>query len=139
MSGAARTVRHFISSMICLSSSASPESAPGPLPSPVATLARDQIEGAVGLVFLGIVVAEVAAAALLPLERATRDRFRDRQQVVEVECGMPARVVLAMAADADACCPRAQGPRLSRALRISASVRTIPTRSCIISCSAYCT
>src|SRR4029078_6791655 len=69
--------------------------------STVGALARDQVEGAVGLVLLGIVVAEMPAPTLFPFEGAARHRFRDRQQVVEVERGMPARVVLAMAADAD--------------------------------------
>jgi hypothetical protein len=43
----------------------------------------------------------VTAAALAALDRRARNRFRDRQQVVQIERGVPARVVLAMPADAD--------------------------------------
>src|SRR5262245_22943689 len=48
----------------------------------VASLANDQIEGRVVRVLVGMVVAEVSAAALAPLERRARDRLRDGQQIV---------------------------------------------------------
>ena len=50
----------------------------------------------------GIVLAEVAAAALLALDRRARDRLGDGQQVAQVERRVPAGVVLAVAGDADA-------------------------------------
>ena len=70
-------------------------------------------------VLVRVVVAEVAAAALAPLDRRARDRLRDGQQVVQVERRVPAGVVLAMAADADAARrARAAGRDLERALHL---------------------
>ena len=55
-----------------------------------------------------MVVPEMAAAALATLDRRARDRLRHGEQVVEIEGGVPAGVVLAMSADADAARERAQ-------------------------------
>ena len=46
-----------------------------------------------------IVVAELGAAAFLALDRRPRDRFGNRQQVVQVHRRVPAGVVLAIADD----------------------------------------
>jgi len=48
----------------------------------------------------------VAAAALLALQRGAGDGLRDGEEVGEVQRGVPPRVVLAVAARADA--PRAR-------------------------------
>src|SRR4051812_43252202 len=49
-----------------------------------------------------VVLTEVAAAALLALDRRPRDAFGNGQEVAQVEARVPARVVLAMADDTDA-------------------------------------
>src|SRR5437762_1648659 len=75
---------------------------------PIATLAYDDVERAEGGILVGIVVAKVAAAALAPLDGRSGNRFGHRQQIVEIERRVPARVVLAVSADADAARPRSQ-------------------------------
>ena len=60
------------------------------------------VEGAELGRLLGEVVAEVAAAALLALDRRARDGLRDGEQVAQVEAGVPAGVVLAVPGHADA-------------------------------------
>ena len=54
---------------------------------------------------VGIVLAEVAAAAFLPLDGRARDRLGHRQQVPQVDRRVPAGVILAVAFDADARLP----------------------------------
>src|SRR6185295_17418712 len=49
-----------------------------------------------------VILAEVPATALLPLDRRSRDGLGYGQQVSQIERGMPAGVVLAMSADANA-------------------------------------
>ena len=61
------------------------------------------------------VLAEVAAAALLALDRRARDRLRDVEQVAQIEAGVPAGVVFAMAVDADLRRALAAAPRASPA------------------------
>ena len=50
---------------------------------PVATLAlpNHKVEFCVLVALVGVVVAEMSAATLLSLERASRDRFRHREQI----------------------------------------------------------
>src|SRR5262245_42548088 len=62
---------------------------------------HDEIERPVRRILLRIIITEMSAAALFPCERATRDGLRHREQVVEIERGVPTRIVLAVAADAD--------------------------------------
>ena len=50
--------------------------------------------------FLGIVVAEMGAAAFLAVDGGAGDDLRDGQQVVQIERGVPAVVVFAIAGDA---------------------------------------
>ena len=66
--------------------------------------------------------------------------FGHRQQVVQVHAGVPAGVVLAVAGALRLlrAVPRV-ACRPSRACIISSSVRTMPTRSCIMSCRSCCT
>src|SRR5262245_6631976 len=78
----------------------------------VATLAHDDVHPAPRRVLVGMVFAEVAAAALLALDRRACDRLRYGQQVVEIKRRVPRRVVLAVAADTDA--PRAIPQRRDR-------------------------
>src|SRR4051794_39355046 len=55
---------------------------------PVWTLAHDMVELAEAVLFLGIVVAEVAAAALLACQAAAGDCLGYGQQVVQIERGV---------------------------------------------------
>ena len=83
----------------------------------------------------GIVLAEVAAAALLALDRRARDRLRHVEQVAQVEARVPAGVELAVAGDADARRALVEArPASPSASCISLSVRTMPTSACIVSC-----
>ena len=50
---------------------------------------------------VGEVFAEVAAAALPALDRRSRDRFADVEQVPQVDAGVPAGVEFAVPVDAD--------------------------------------
>ncbi len=43
----------------------------------------------------------MSAATFLALDRASRDALRHHQQIAQIECGMPAVVVHAVAVDAD--------------------------------------
>ena len=89
---------HFISSMICFSSagisgigaSSSCIWPSGPLRATIVQLAEPRI-------LVRIVVAEVPAPALLASEGGEGDGFGNRQQVVQVEGRVPARVVFAVA------------------------------------------
>ena len=51
------------------------------------------------LALVGVVLAEVPAPALAAVERGARARLGHRQQVVEVDAGVPAGVVLSVAGD----------------------------------------
>ena len=82
------------------------------------------------------VLAEVAAAALLALERRARDRLGDREQVVRgrAPCASPG-CTRGCPCTRDALrALRAGSASPSSARCISSSRRTMPTRSCIISC-----
>src|SRR5204862_7909384 len=68
--------------------------------------ADDEIERAERGVLVMIVLAKVAPAALATLDRRPGDGFRDRQQAVQIQSGVPAGVVLPMPADADAALAR---------------------------------
>ena len=100
---------YFISSMICFSSAGISGIGSGTtciLPS--APLADDHVDlGEAPALLLGIVVAELAAAALLAQQAGPGDRLGDGQQVVQVEGGVPAGVVLAVADRADLARPAA--------------------------------
>src|SRR3989442_5935046 len=54
------------------------------------------VDLAPGVVGVRLILARVAAAALLALERGQRRALRDREQRVQIERGVPARVVLAV-------------------------------------------
>ena len=126
---------HFISSMICFSSAGiSGIGSSLELHPAVGALARTtMLNLPKPASLLGIVVAEVAAAALLALERRARDGLGDRQQVVQVQRGVPAGVVLAVARDRRRFAARfsklAESPQ---GLLHFLFARTMPTRSCII-------
>ena len=58
---------------------------------------HDRVVPGVVIALALVVLAEVGSSALAPVERAAGDRFGDHEQVVEVEGGVPAGVVLAVA------------------------------------------
>src|SRR5688572_6955993 len=74
---------------------------PAKLHPPVGTPRDHRVEGGVGGILLGEVVAEVTAAALLALDGGAGHRLRDREQAVQVDGGVPPGIVLAVARDAD--------------------------------------
>ena len=84
--------------------------------------ADDEIQRAERGVLVGIVLAKVASAAFATLDRRPGDGFRDRQQAVQIQSGVPAGVVLPMPADADAA--------LARTQRIQAVERPLHLRLC---------
>src|SRR6185437_7342019 len=63
---------------------------------------QHEIEGSECRILVREVVAKVAATALLSLERRPRHRFRHGEQVLEVERGVPAGIVLAVSRHTDA-------------------------------------
>src|SRR5207248_2085884 len=65
-----------------------------------AILLCDEVERSRRGIFLRKIVSEVSAATLFPLERRTRCRFGDDEQILQVERGVPARVVLTVATHA---------------------------------------
>ena len=65
------------------------------------TAADDDVEFAERFVFVWIILTEVAAAALAPLQGRTRDGFGNRQKIGQVERGMPAAVVFAVPLHSD--------------------------------------
>src|SRR5262245_36534839 len=69
-------------------------------------LPNDDVEFAAGRILLGIVLAKVAAPAFLPLDGGPGDGLGDRQQILEVECRVPARIVLPITADTYLPCTR---------------------------------
>src|SRR6185437_14506323 len=68
----------------------------------VAAAVDFEVHRAPGFVLMGEIVAEVAAAALLALAAGAGDQLGHGEQAVEIEGGVPAGVVLAVAADAGA-------------------------------------
>ena len=66
----------------------------------VRSLVDHEIERAVRRILLRIVVAEMRAAAFLALQGRERDGFGNREQIVQIERGVPAGIVFAIAADA---------------------------------------
>src|SRR5207249_573022 len=52
-------------------------------------------------IFLREIVAEVTSPAFLSLERGTRDRLRDGEEVCQIERGVPAGIVFAAARHRD--------------------------------------
>src|SRR5712691_5884689 len=71
-------------------------------------LANDGVDLAEGRILVRKVLAEMSATAFAALERRAGDRFGHRQQVVKIQRGVPAGVVLPMASRADAARPLAQ-------------------------------
>src|SRR5687768_7379151 len=67
----------------------------------VALPPQAKIERAEFSFLVGIVLAEVAAAAFLPLDRRPRDHFAAVEEVAQIDAGVPAGVVFAMTVDAD--------------------------------------
>ena len=103
-----RVCDYFFSSMTCFSSAgiARNRHARAPPSRRRAPLRVDDVERAELRDLVRVVVAEVAAAALLALDRRARDRLGHGQQVVQIERRVPAGVVLAVAGDADAAAAR---------------------------------
>src|SRR4051812_23830497 len=62
----------------------------------------DEVERRVCGILVRIVITEMAAATFLALDRRSRDRLGDREQILEIERGVPARIVFAIAANSDA-------------------------------------
>src|SRR5665213_997195 len=75
---------------------------------PACALPDDDVERAVARVLVRVVVAEVAAAALAPLESRPRNGLGDRQEVAQVERGVPTRIVLAITIHAHPCGSRSE-------------------------------
>src|SRR5262249_8364936 len=71
------------------------------LHAPVGSLLAHQVELAGRRILVGVIVAEVRAAAFLALDRAARDGLGAGQKVPQIERRVPAGVVLAIALDAD--------------------------------------
>ncbi len=106
--------------------------------SPSASALDDDVVLSPLRVLVGEVFAKLRAAALFSQQRSAGNCFRHDQQVAEIDRRVPAVVVLAIAGD-----PRPLRPRraiaaiASSACCISASTRTMPTRSCMVSCRSY--
>src|SRR6185312_7823413 len=66
------------------------------------SLGQYEIEASECRILVRKVIAKVAAAALLSLERRPRHRFRHGEQILEVECRVPTGIVLAVPRYADA-------------------------------------
>src|SRR5690348_2889920 len=59
------------------------------------------VEATVLLFFAGKIIAEMRSAALFPVQRGSGNDFRYGQQVVQVECGVPACIVFPVSINAD--------------------------------------
>src|SRR6478609_161429 len=70
---------------------------PNQLHLPIRAPPHQDIEPRTCRILLRTVVAEVPATALPPLDRGAGHRLGDRQQVAQVERGVPTRIVLAVA------------------------------------------
>ena len=86
-------------------------------------------------ILFGIILAKLGATTFLSFERRPRDRFGNSQQVFQIERRMPAGIKFTIASDADVIW---RAPKTFSSIQaqtvISASLRTIPTLSCIVSC-----
>src|SRR5579862_7108652 len=61
----------------------------------------DRVMAGEGVLLVGEVLAEVAAAGFTPIKGAAGDGLGDAHEVGEIKASMPARVILAVAVDAD--------------------------------------
>jgi len=103
------------------------------------TLLRHHVHPGERRIGRGKIVAEVRAPALLPLQRRAGHRLGDGDQVAQVEGGVPAGVVGAIAVDAHARGAIAQLCQVLHGLRHLALAAHDATMSCIISCRSCCT
>ena len=86
------------------------------------------------------ILAEMAAAAFLAVDGRARDGLGNREQMLQIDRGVPAGIVFAVAVDGDLVAARSQSfASPSSARTISSSRRTMPTRFCIMSCKSCCT
>src|SRR5579885_1319862 len=74
----------------------------------IRTLSRHDVELTRFLALCREIVTKVCAAAFFSFQRCFGHDFRNRQQVPEIERGVPAGVVFAIAIDADLLAPRFQ-------------------------------
>ena len=86
----------------------------------------------------GVVVTRLCAPALAPLERGARDALGHGEERAEVECEVPAGVVLAVAFRVHARLRVPSTPRAPRApSRVRPRVRMMPTSVCMHSCRSW--
>ena len=86
--------------------------------------------------FIREIFAEVAAAAFLAVERGAGDGLGDGEEMLEIERGVPAGIIFAVAVNGGLFGAIPEFAEPSSACAISLSVRTMPTRFCIMSCSS---
>src|SRR5881397_2460876 len=67
----------------------------------VGLFADGEVDLAEAGVFVRVIVAKMRAPAFFAFDSAASDRFGDDEEIVEIEGGVPAGVVFAMASDAD--------------------------------------
>ena len=83
-----------------------------------------------------VVIAGVATAALLALDRGQRGAVRDREHRLQVQCEVPTGVELPVALDGHFAARSSSSASFSLACTSSLSVRIMPTSACIVSCSS---
>src|SRR5712671_1304772 len=66
---------------------------------PTGTALDDDVELAVVRILVGEIIAKVPTSTLLSFESRARNDFRDCDQILEIERGVPSRIVLAVTRD----------------------------------------